>query len=66
MPPDLIMFLDKSGYGVTNDSLKQGLEVSVIASKAPEVWRSEKGLKLFGPRHFGLDYDYTPVEALIR
>jgi hypothetical protein len=65
MPPDLIMFLDKSGYGVTNDTLKQGLEVSIIASKAPEVWRSENGLKLFGPRHFGLDYDYMPVEALI-
>lgn len=66
MPPDLIMFLDKNGYGVTNDTLKQGLEVSIIASKAPEVWRSENGLKLFGPRHFGLDYDYTPVEALIK
>ena len=66
MPPDLIMFLDKNGYGVTNDTLKQGLEVSIIASKAPEVWRSENGLKLFGPRHFGLDYDYVPVEALIQ
>jgi hypothetical protein len=66
MPPDLIMFLDRRGYGITNDNLKPGLEVSVVAAKAPEVWRSEKGLKLFGPRHFGLDYDYTPVESLIK
>jgi len=66
MPPDLIMFLDGKGYGVTNDVLKPGLEVSVVAAKAPEVWRSENGLKLFGPRHFGLDYDYTPVESLIK
>ena len=66
MPPDLIIFLDKNGYGVTNDRLRQGLEVSIIASKVSEVWRSENGLKLFGPRHFGLNYDYTPVEALIK
>jgi hypothetical protein len=66
MPPDLIIFLDENGYGITNDTLKQGREVSIIACKAPEVWRSENGLKLFGPRHFGLDYDYTPVEALIK
>jgi len=65
MPPDLIMFLDRKGHGITNDNLKPGLEVSVVAAKAPEVWRSENGLRLFGPRHFGLDYDYRPVEALI-
>jgi len=66
MPPDLIMFLDRKGYGITNDNLKVGLEISVLAAKAPAVWRSENGLKLFGPRHFGLDYDYTPVENLIK
>jgi hypothetical protein len=66
MPPDLIMFLDGKGNGITNDNLKPGLEVSVLAAKAPEVWRSEMGLRLFGPRHFRLDYDYTPVEVLIK
>lgn len=66
MPPDLIIFVDGKGHGITNDNLKPGLEISVVAAKAPEVWRSGKGLELFGPRHFGLDYDYTPVEALIK
>jgi len=65
MPPDLIIFLDRKGYAITNTTLKPKLQVSVLATKAPEVWRSENGLKLFGPRHFGLDYDYRPVEALI-
>jgi DUF917 family protein len=65
MPPDLIMFFDKSGYGVTNDTLKQGLEVSIIAAKAPDVWRTPKGLEYFGPRHFGFDYEYIPVEKLV-
>ena len=62
MPPDLIMFLDANGYGVTNDALKPGLEVSVLASRAPEVWRTERGLEFFGPKHFGFDLYYVPVE----
>lgn len=66
MPPDLIMFLDDSGEGITNSELKVGMKINVIAAKAPEIWRSPEGLKLFGPRKFGLDYDYTPVEELVR
>jgi hypothetical protein len=65
MPPDLIMFLDHSGRGITNDALKLGVEVSVVAAKAPEVWRTAKGLDFFGPRHFGFDFDYVPVERLV-
>lgn len=65
MPPDLIIFLDSDGYGITNDTLKRGLEVSVLAAKAPEVWRTPKGLEFFGPRHFGFEYTYVPVEKLV-
>jgi DUF917 family protein len=65
MPPDLIMFLDKNGFGVTNDTLRKRLEVSVIAAKAPDVWRTPKGLACFGPKHFGFDYEYIPVEKLV-
>jgi DUF917 family protein len=65
MPPDLIMFLDHSGRGITNDALELGVEVSVVAAKAPEVWRTAKGLDFFGPRHFGFDFDYVPVERLV-
>jgi len=35
-------------------------------ASAPEIWRSEAGLKLFGPRHFGFDYDYVAFEKLAR
>jgi len=65
MPPDLIIFLDHRGYGVTNNLLKLGLEVSVLAAKAPDVWRTEKGLEFFGPEHFGFEYSYVPVERNI-
>ncbi len=66
MPPDLIMFLRPNGEPVTNTVLKVGDRVKVLAAKAPEVWRSEEGLKYFGPRHFGFNYDCVPVEELIR
>lgn len=66
MPPDLIMFLNGDGRGITNDALKPGLELSVLGAKAPDVWRSGNGLQFFGPRHFGFDYDYVPVEQLTK
>jgi len=66
LPPDLICVLDDTYKGLTNNRVERGLKVWVIAFKAPEIWRTEKGLKLFGPRHFGLDIDYVPVEKLIR
>jgi len=65
MPPDLISFLDEHGYGITNDALSKGLELSVVAARAPKVWRSARGLEYFGPRHFGFDFDYVPVENLV-
>jgi DUF917 family protein len=66
MPPDMIIFLDSNGRGVTNTVLERGLEVSVLAGKAPDVWRTPKGLQLFGPKHFGFEYTYVPVEELVR
>ncbi len=65
MPPDLIMVLGREGP-ITNDKLKVGDEVTIVAAAAPAIWRSDKGLELFGPRHFGFNYDYVPVEELVR
>lgn len=65
MPPDLIMFLDASdGTGITNDRLKEGMEVAVVGASISKVWRKPSGLAVFGPRHFGFDYDYVPFENL--
>lgn len=65
MPPDLIMFLSDDGEGVTNAELGVGTSVRVLAAKAPDVWRTPRGLELFGPRRFGFDYEYVPVEELV-
>jgi len=66
MPPDPFALLDREGRGVSNSEVKEGQKVSVIAWKSAPQWRTRKGLELFGPRHFDLEYDYIPVEKLIR
>ncbi|MEL9929720.1 MAG: DUF917 domain-containing protein [Desulfurococcus sp.] len=66
MPPDLFMLIADDGTPVTNTELREGMVVSGVAAKAPAVWRTQRGLELFGPRHFGFDYDYIPVEELIK
>jgi len=66
LPPDLITFLDpRTALGITNDKLSVGQEVAVVGASADEVWRTERGLQLFGPKHFGFNYEYTPFENLL-
>jgi len=65
MPPDLFTLIAPSGTPITNTVLKENMEVVAIAAPAPQVWRTPRGLELFGPRHFGFDYNYVPVEELV-
>jgi len=61
--PDLVTFLDsKSGTGIYNSALKEGDEITAVGMKGVEGFRSEAGLKLAGPRHFGFDIEYIPIE----
>ncbi len=65
MPPDLIIFLEpETGFGITNTKLREGMHVTVLGASIDPIWRKEKGLELFGPRRFKLDYDYIPFESL--
>jgi DUF917 family protein len=64
--PDLIMTLDRTGQGITNSRMKEGLEVYIIGAKSPEVWRRPRGLEFFGPRHFGFRFEYKPIEQLMK
>ena len=65
MCPDLIILVDSMGNPILSNTVKEGLDVTVIASKAPSIWRTAKGLELFGPKHFGFNYDYIPIEELV-
>ena len=41
-----------------------GLKVAMVGVPAAKQWRSEKGIELIGPRHFGFDFDFVPIEEL--
>ncbi|WP_313758099.1 DUF917 domain-containing protein [Tissierella sp.] len=61
--PDIIVAVDaKTGEPYANPVLKVGDEVCVIGLKAREIFKSEKGIGVLGPRYFGYDIDYKPIE----
>ncbi len=63
--PDLIVVLEfDSGEPITTESLRYGFRVTVVGAPCDPRWRTEAGLELVGPRYFGYDVDYVPVEEL--
>jgi uncharacterized protein len=61
--PDLIAILDtERGEPITTENLRYGFRVTVIGIPCDPKWRTPAGLALGGPRHFGYDIDFTPVE----
>jgi DUF917 family protein len=64
--PDLLTLVYKaSGSAIYNADVKEGEEVVVIGMRGLDGFRTERGLNLAGPRHFGFDIEYTPIEKLI-
>lgn len=64
--PDLIcLFNDETLEPNLNPYFYEGMRVSVIGLPAPEPWRTPRGLELFGPKHFGFDIAYKPLEQRI-
>lgn len=61
--PDLISVLDlETGEPITTEALRYGMRVAVIAYPCDPKWRTPQGITLVGPRYFGYDVDYVPVE----
>ncbi len=61
--PDLICLVDVETFSpITTDALKYGKRVMLVGLKCFEAWRSEAGIELVGPRYFGCDTDYIPLE----
>jgi hypothetical protein len=62
--PDLICVLDTAqARPLTNPLAEPGMTLQVVGAPAPGVWRSAEGLAVFGPRSFGFDVEYRPLEA---
>lgn len=63
--PDLICVLDAdTGAPITTEALRYGFRVSIVGLPCDPRWRTAEGLAVVGPRYFGYDVDYVPVEEL--
>ncbi len=61
--PDLICILDsETAEPITTEELRYGQRVNVMAVSVPEIMRTPEALAVWGPRHFGYDVDYVPME----
>jgi uncharacterized protein len=64
--PDLICILDSETIKpITTERLRYGYRVIVVGIPCPEKWRTEEGLKLVGPKYFGYNIEYRPIEKSV-
>jgi uncharacterized protein len=67
--PDAICVVDaETGMAISNwdkREARKGRRVTVVGVPAYETFRTKRGLEVFGPRHFGYDLDYRPVEQVL-
>jgi DUF917 family protein len=65
--PDLVSLIYKdAGQGTNNTLIHEGEAVVAVGMKGLEGFRTEFGLnKGAGPRYFGFDIDYAPIEELM-
>src|SRR5262245_43334439 len=62
--PNLICILDaETAEPITTEELRYGQRVKVMAVTVPEIMRTPAALSVWGPRHFGFDLDFLPIEA---
>ena len=63
--PDLICLLDlETGQPITTEQIRYGFRVIVFGLPCDPQWRSDHGLDLVGPKYFGYELEYEPIEKL--
>lgn len=63
LTPDLITVLDmETGMPITTEKLRFGMRCLVFAQPADDKWKTETGIRAVGPKYFGYDYEYIPLE----
>ena len=63
--PDLICVLDReTAEPITTENLRYGQRVKVVGVGVPPVMRTPEALAVWGPRVFGVDRDYIPIEDI--
>jgi DUF917 family protein len=65
--PDLVTLAYRDGEGTTNTLIGEGDEIVAVGMKGLEAFRTEFGLnEAAGPRYYGFDIDYVPIEELMQ
>lgn len=60
--PDIISILDaETAAPITNETLRYGQRVKVVAVAVPEIMTTPEALAAFGPQAFGLSEPYRPI-----
>ena len=63
--PDLIIIVDfETSSPINAERLRYGQRVAVFAVGCPQFYRSPEALRVVGPRCFGFDLDYVPLEEI--
>jgi DUF917 family protein len=64
--PDIIEIVDgDTAAPLVNSALEVGQKVAVIGVRRRDLFDSERGIELLGPRHWGVDLDFQPIESLV-
>lgn len=65
--PDMIMIVNTdSGEPYHNDEVEEGAKITIIGAKAIEAFRTQRGMDVLGPKNFGVDADYVPIEEAVK
>ncbi len=65
--PDLITIMDReTADTITTERLKYGQRVKVVGAAAPAMLRDALALRMVGPKAFGLESEFVPLEELGR
>ncbi|MEE9273061.1 MAG: DUF917 domain-containing protein [Robiginitomaculum sp.] len=64
--PDLIAMVDSdTAEPIPAENLRYGQRVTVIGTSAAPIMRTPAALQVFGPRCFGLEENFVPIEKLV-
>lgn len=65
--PDLICIVDsETGRPISTEETRYGLRVSVLGLPCTPLFRTPEALAVVGPRAFGYEVDYQPLEEYVR
>jgi DUF917 family protein len=64
--PDILEVLDpKTGEPLVNTYLEVGQRIAVVGVRRRPQFDNKGGLAALGPRHWGFDVDFRPIETLV-